>query len=436
MKPLEVRDPGRVSDLIDALESGQLTSEALVRRCLDRIAEVDGRVKAWIHVLSDEALGTARILDAERRDGKVRSRLHGLPVAVKDVLDVRGLATRANSESRTHLPAATADATVVAHLRAAGCIILGKVHTTEYAYFQSLPPTRNPWDLTRTPGGSSAGSAAAIASGCVPIALGTQTAGSINRPAAYCGIGGFKPSSLSIVGAGIVPFAPSFDTVGGLGATVRDAVALVTAFAPDHMRMNEAGQSWELATIVVLEDAMLTEGSAPGTAACLAAFVNSLASAGLSIRHAKSPVTFEALLKAHKTITAVEFARTYATLPRDKVCCRIAEDLDSGLLIPEQIYLDALHELTLLRSQFWASFGPNDIILSPAAPDIAPVASTSGDPSFIIPVTALSGPIATVRAGLDAGTGMPIGVLLFASPGSDARLAGFLESDVGTKMDL
>ena len=182
-----IQDPGRVRDLAAAMARGDLTAEALVQRCLDRIAAVDGQVKAWIHVLPEEALAAAQALDAERKAGTVRGPLHGIPVAVKDVIDVRGLPTRANSPSRADITPATADATVVSHLRAAGVIILGKVHTTEYAYFQSLPPTRNPWDLARTPGGSSAGSGAAIAAGTVPLALGTQTAGSVNRPAAYTG---------------------------------------------------------------------------------------------------------------------------------------------------------------------------------------------------------------------------------------------------------
>ena len=208
-----IENPGRIRDLSAAMAKGEITAEALVRRYLDRIAAVDGQVKAWIHVLADAALAEARALDAERKAGRLRSPLHGIPVGIKDVIDVRGLPTRANSPSRADIAPASADATVVAHLRAAGAIVLGKLHTTEYAFFQSLPPTRNPWDLARTPGGSSAGSGAAIAAGVVPLALGTQTAGSVNRPAAYTGVCAFKPSTLAIGGVGVVPLAPSFDTI-------------------------------------------------------------------------------------------------------------------------------------------------------------------------------------------------------------------------------
>jgi aspartyl-tRNA(Asn)/glutamyl-tRNA(Gln) amidotransferase subunit A len=139
-----IQDPGRVRDLAAAMTAGSLTAEALVRRCLDRIASVDGQVQAWVQVLAEEALATAGALDAERAAGMVRGPLHGIPVAVKDVIDVRFLPTRANSPSRDGIAPATADATVVAHLRAAGAVILGKVHTTEYAYYESRPPTRNP----------------------------------------------------------------------------------------------------------------------------------------------------------------------------------------------------------------------------------------------------------------------------------------------------
>jgi len=134
-----IQDPGRIRDLSAAMAKGEITAETLVRRYLDRIAAVDGQVKAWIHVLADAALTEARALDAERKSGKLRGPLHGIPVGIKDVIDVRGLPTRANSPSRADIAPASADATVVAHLRAAGAIILGKLHTTEYAFFQSLP---------------------------------------------------------------------------------------------------------------------------------------------------------------------------------------------------------------------------------------------------------------------------------------------------------
>ena len=424
-----VQDPGRIRDLSDAIASGALTSEALVQRCLDRIAAVDGAVQAWITVLADTALAEARALDAEPNK---RGPLHGIPIAVKDVIDVRGLPTRAFSASRAHLPAATADATAVAHLRAAGAVILGKVHTTEYAYFSPAPPTRNPWDLTRTPGGSSAGSGAAVASGTVPLALGTQTAGSVNRPAAYTGTGAFKPSTLSIGGAGIVPLSPSFDTLGAFGQTAQDAAYLAAGYAADHLRMRVPQAN--APRIIVIEDAMLARLTAPGTAARLASLAESFRSAGLAVTTAASPVSLEAVLNTHRQVLLAEAGRTYANLPRELISPRLAGDIEIGLAIPDPAYHAALRELARMRQVFWSDFGPDTLLLLPAAPDVAPADGTTGDPSFVIPMTALGGPIATLRAGLDQS--MPVGALLCAPAGFDARLAGFLFSDLATQLDL
>lgn len=429
-----IQDPGRVRDLAAAMAAGTLTAEALVQRCLDRIHAVDGQVQAWIHVQAEAALTAARALDAERHAGTVRGMLHGIPVGVKDVIDVAGLPTRANSPSRADAPPATADATVVAHLRAAGAIILGKVHTTEYAYFQSLPPTRNPWDLARTPGGSSAGSGAAIASGTVPLALGTQTAGSVNRPAAYTGTCAFKPSTLAVGGVGVVPLAPSFDTVGAFGASAQDAALLAQGYCADHTGMAAAPATTP--RIVLLEDPLIAAKVAGSTAAAVQALADRLANAGLALRRAASPASLEAMLDQHRPVMVAELGRTHARLPKDRIAPRIAEDIAAGLATPDADYHAGLRRLAALRRAFWADFGPEDMILIPAAPDVAPEAGTTGDPSFVIPTTVLGGPVATLRAGLCPTTGMPIGALLFAAPGADARLAGFLLSDTATALDL
>ncbi|WP_165838677.1 amidase [Roseicella frigidaeris] len=428
-----IQDPGRVRDLAAAMAAGTLTAEALVRRCLDRIAAVDGAVRAWVQVLPEASLATARALDAERAGGTMRGPLHGIPVGVKDVIDVAGLPTRANSAARDGIAPATADATVVAHLRAAGAIILGKLHTTEYAYYESRPPTRNPWDLARTPGGSSAGSGAAIAAGTVPLALGTQTAGSVNRPAAYTGTGAFKPSTLAIGSAGVVPLAPSFDTVGAFGASAQDAACLAGAYAADHLRIGPLGPPPRL---VVLEDPLVVRRTAPGTAAGIAALAERLAVAGLAIRCASTPVGFEEILATHRTVLLAELGRTHARLPRERLAPRLAADIEAGLAIPEAAYLGALHRLAIIRRRFWASFGPEELLLLPAAPDVAPADGTTGDPAFVIPTTALGGPVATLRAGFDTATGLPVGALLFGAPGADSRLAGFLFSDPATHLDL
>jgi aspartyl-tRNA(Asn)/glutamyl-tRNA(Gln) amidotransferase subunit A len=429
-----IQDPGRIRDLSAAMAKGDITAEGLVRRYLDRIAAVDGQVKAWIHVLTDAALAEARALDAERKAGKLRGTLHGIPVGIKDVIDVRGLPTRANSPSRADIAPASADATVVAHLRAAGAIVLGKLHTTEYAFFQSLPPTRNPWDLARTPGGSSAGSGAAIAAGMVPLALGTQTAGSVNRPAAYTSVCAFKPSTLAIGGVGVVPLAPSFDTVGAFGASAQDAAYLAAGYAADHLRL--ASRPATTPRIVLLQDPLIEKLQKPSTAARVAALAEQLGAAGLSLHRASAGAGFEEMVARHRRVMLAELGRTHAGLPRDRIAPAIADGIAEGLAIPDEEYHAALRDLAGFRARFWAGFAPDDFILTPAAPDVAPEAGSTGDPSFVIPTTVLGGPVVTLRAGLAADSGMPVGALLFGRPGADAAMASFLFSATASALDL
>lgn len=423
-----VSDPGRVRDLTEAIAAGSLTSETLVKRYLGRIRDVDDSVQAWTDVLVDEAIAAAKALDVERGAIGMRGPLHGIPIAVKDIMDVAGLPTRANSASRADAPPATADATVVAHLRARGAIILGKVHTTEFAYFESIPPTRNPHDLARTPGGSSAGSSAAVAAGMVPLALGTQTAGSVNRPAAYTGIGAFKPSTRSIGGAGVVSLAPTYDTVGAFGSTAEDAALLAAAFAPEQLRLGDA-ELPEVRRIVLLEDALIKEKAAVSTMAAVKALADRLGQAGFTVEPAATPVPLDELIADHRTVLWFEMARIHGAAPRHLLSQRFAEDVEKGLALCTDEYHAALNRLAAGRSRFWEQFGARVFILMPAAPDIAPADGTTGDPSFVIPTTVLGGPVATVRAGQDVPTGMPIGAMLFAAPGTDGMLASMLLSD-------
>src|SRR5215475_8281447 len=224
-------DAGRIAELQRSIRSGALSSAALVERCLARIDAVDPAVQAWRHIARDSARAEADLLDRDAKSGSFRGPLHGIPVGIKDNIDVAGITTLANSKLRADSPPATADADIVAALRLAGAVILGKTHTTEFAYLDPSP-ARNPHNIAHTPGGSSSGSAAAVGAGAVPLALGTQTVGSVNRPAAYCGIGAFKPSTQSTCTNGMTALAPAFDTVGFYGTRAADAVALYDAVAP------------------------------------------------------------------------------------------------------------------------------------------------------------------------------------------------------------
>src|SRR5215210_4648609 len=261
-----VGNPGQLKDLAGRIAAKTLSPVDLVEGYLNRISEVDGRVMAWTQVDDERALAEARECEREAQAGAVRGPLHGIPVGVKDVIDAQGLPTRCNSRSRASAPDARADAEIVAAVKAAGAIVLGKVQTTEFAFFDP-PPTRNPHNLEHTPGGSSSGSGAAVASGTVPLALGTQTFASLNRPAAYCGISAFKPSTRSLSTFGVTPLAPYADTVGFFGWTVEDATAFYEAVLPFYMRA-EPAITPEALRVALIEDPLIGDASSEALQAC------------------------------------------------------------------------------------------------------------------------------------------------------------------------
>lgn len=425
-----VGDPGRVQDLARALRAGEVTPRALVERALERIAEVDGSVHAWISVQAEAARAAADELGAEARSGRWRGALHGLPFAVKDVIDLAGAPTRAGSAARAGAPPARCDATVILRLRAQGAIPLGKVHTTEFAYFDGIPPTRNPHDLRHTPGGSSAGSAAAVASGTVPFALGTQTAGSVNRPASFCGIGAFKPTGLSVVGSGLTPLSPSFDTLGAFAATAADAALVMAAMMPEGLApgIAQAAAAPGADTFVLVEDPHIDAGASPGMIEAVDRLGRRLEAGGMHLRRAIAPVSFANLIEAHRTILLFELGRTHAGLlaQEDAISPRLAADIRAGLELSPSRHAEATRALLTARHRFWADWGPGALVLAPAAPGAAPMGQATGDPSFVIPFTALSGPVASVPVGRCPQSGLPLGALLAAAPGEDTRLAATL----------
>src|SRR3989475_2551724 len=227
MAPLELAALG-VAEARERIGRGTLSPVALVEACLERIGALDATVQAWVHVDAKGALAAARLAE----HAAVRGPLHGIPVAVKDIFDVAGLPTTAGAPPFAHRRP-DEDAASDALLRAAGAIVLGKTHTTQFAY-RDPAPTRNPWNLAPTPGGSSSGSAAAVAARMVPLALGSQTVGSTLRPAAYCGIVGYKGVHGAIATDGVVPLAWSLDHVGVFARSVADLGLALEASGIQH----------------------------------------------------------------------------------------------------------------------------------------------------------------------------------------------------------
>src|SRR6516162_5434325 len=216
-----------------AIRERSLSAVDLLETCLQRIEQTEPRLRAWVLVDRERARGEAEARDREARRGEWRGPLHGIPLGIKDIIDVFDWPTAAGSRLWAG-SVARQDATVVRRLRAAGAVLVGKTVTTQYASFDP-PPTRNPWNFSRTPGGSSSGSAAAVATGMCLGALGSQTGGSITRPASYCGVAGCKPTFGRISCNGVVPLAPSMDHPGPIAPCVEDLAIMLRAMLDyDH----------------------------------------------------------------------------------------------------------------------------------------------------------------------------------------------------------
>jgi aspartyl-tRNA(Asn)/glutamyl-tRNA(Gln) amidotransferase subunit A len=420
-----VADPGAIENIAAAIKSGRADPVALIEASLTRIAAVEKEVQGWCLIDRERALTDAQVLRQEAQSGRIRSPLHGLPVAIKDVLDVAGLPTRAGSKTRAQVAPSTIDAHVVTRLKAAGAIVLGKAHTTEFAYFDGPPPTRNPHNVAHTPGGSSAGPAAVVAAGMVALSLGTQTAGSVSRPAAYCGIAAFKPSTLAWSSFGLVPFAPSFDTIGVFAYRVGDAVAAARVLMPPYLRRPAAAAPSSLA-IGIVEDP-IAEAASPAVADGVRRAADTLARSGLKVERITSPVAFTEIAGWHKTIIEYEAARAHPHLEHNSdVSAGLREAVARGRVVGDRAYLDAYAALHAARQRFWPATAEADALLFPAAPDVAPAGMKTGDPRFIVPFTALGGPIVSVPVGTGTG-GLPLGLMLIGAPGTDAATASVAE---------
>src|SRR5215813_5672654 len=317
----------------------ELSSESLVNDCLERIAARERDVQAWAFLDPDLARSQARALDR----ASPRSPLHGIPVGIKDVIDTADMPTECGSPIyRGHHP--RADAACVAQLRAAGCVILGKTVTTEFA--NNHPSrTRNPRNIAHTPGGSSSGSAAAVADGMVPLALGTQTGGSTIRPAAYCGTLGYKPSFGSINRAGLKFVADSLDTIGIFARTAEDA-ALAGHVLTGRALPGPAGVPARPPRIGLCRTQRWQEADAP-TRATVEAAAAAAAKAGAQVADFEMPPGSERLFDEHTIIMQYEEARALAweyTHHRDQISKTLLPRVEEGRLCPRPAY-DAAHEL-------------------------------------------------------------------------------------------
>jgi aspartyl-tRNA(Asn)/glutamyl-tRNA(Gln) amidotransferase subunit A len=419
-------DPGRVRELARDIAAQRLSPVALVERYLARIADVDRYVECWRQLDGERALAAAQEREREAATGISRGPLHGVPIAIKDIIDVEGLPTRANSRSRASAAAADADAEIVLSLKSAGAIVLGKVHTTEFAYFDPSP-ARNPHDIKHTPGGSSSGSAAAVAAGMVPAAVGTQTVASVNRPAAYCGIAAFKPSTRSLSTYGITPLAPSYDTPGFYGWSVADAIYVYQAIAPAFLSARRRRAPAKLA-VCIPDDAHICD-AIPEIKDAVLRLADQFANAGHAVERLPSPISFQRLSSIQRSTMAYEAGRALRHLLQQPVGAigeKLVQLIHQGLAMAPGRYWEERREIDQMRNTLFAELKA-DVFLWPATPAAAPAGlSWTGDPKYISPWTALAGPIVSLPAGFTA-DGLPLGTILSSRPGSDAQMCGWAE---------
>lgn len=389
-----------------------------VEAWLGRIAAREAEVAAWQHFDRDLVVAAARRADNEPSSGP----LHGIPLAVKDVIDTFDLPTGYGSPIYAdHRP--VADAACVALARAAGAIVLGKTVSTEFAYF-TPGKTTNPHNAAHTPGGSSSGSAAAVGAGMAPLAFGTQTAGSILRPASYCGVVGYKPSFGLVPRSGVKALADSLDTVGIMARSVEDAAFFIGALTGRRALRDVADTAPLPPRFGFCRTAMWDEAE-PATAAALDRARGALLAAGARVDDVAVPQEHRGLAAAQNTIMSYEMTGALADeriRHSAQISPQLAQLFDHGMTIGAEIYDAALAEAQTARLRLAEFFGSCAAIVVPAAPGEAPVGHAyTGNPVFNRMWTLLGTPAVTIPAGTGP-NGLPVGVQLVGRIGDDARL--------------
>ena len=419
-------------DLAAAIRDGQHSAEEAVEACLARIKEVDDTIEAWAFLDPDHARAQAKHADAVRRAGRPIGPLHGLPVAVKDIIDTAGMPT----ENGTVLDAGrrpSKDAAVVARLRAAGAVLLGKTVTTELAYY-APSKTKNPNDPSRTPGGSSSGSAAAVASGMVPLALGTQTNGSVIRPASFCGTVGYKPTFGLIPRTGVLAQSFHLDTIGTFGGSVADAALLADALigwdegdsatAPiAHQGLLEAaGSTPPLAPLFAFAKTSVWDQAEDSTKEAFAELADYL---GKAVDQVDLPDVFAEGHALQRRLMTAGFAHNlqhYERDGREKLSKHMQDAIDEGREVRAHDYLAAIDWIGVLNAGLDRIFERYDAILTPSAPGAAPRGlDSTGNPAFCTLWTLCGMPAISLPL-LNDENGLPIGVQLVGPRGGDARL--------------
>jgi len=420
-----------ITSAAEEIRNGRLSAVALLQECLKRIDRHEPRVRAWVLVDRERALDEARRCDQEIQGGQYRGPLHGIPLGIKDIFDVFDWPTAAGSKLWQN-SMARQDATVVQRLRQAGAVLVGKTVTTQYASFDP-PPTRNPWKPERTPGGSSSGSAAAVACGMCLGALGSQTGGSLTRPASYCGVATCKPTFGRVSTHGVLSLAASMDHVGPMARTVRDLALLLQVIAgldlydphccsepaPNFLR----GAKSRPLRLGRLRD-LFEQRAEPVVRGMMDRACEGLTKAGVVIQETPLPAAFAEVVARHRIVMAVE-AAAYHELrlrrhPEDYGPC-ISALLEEGIACLAPEYARTKEHQRQLAVLTDACVKGVDALLCPATTCPAPDAATTGDPAFNSPWSYVGFPTISFPVELSP-DGLPLAVQLVGGRWGESHL--------------
>ena len=416
-----------------AIRGGSLSPVEYVNTLFARIDSAEAEVRAWVTVDREAVLAEARNCEAEARNERFRGPLHGIPIGIKDLFYTKGLRTTMGSQLfRDFVP--EQDAHAVARLKDAGAIVLGKTVTTMFANLDP-GPTRNPVNLAHTPGGSSSGSAAAVSARMCPAALGSQTVGSVGRPAAFCGVASLVPTQQRISLRNVWPLAWSLDHVGMMARSVADLEIILDVISESPVEKVQGRRTYRVG---VIRD-FFYEHATDEARALNDKLVHKLAGSGFQIEEARLPAIFEVANPTVRTIIRAETASVHERLfpsNRDSYAPKIRSMVETGMLVPAEDYVRARRVRRRYQREMMRLFEKFDALMTPAAPGTAPQGiTTTGDPVMNGPWTLADFPTMTLPHATGA-NGLPIGVQLSAAPLQEGLLLALgkaVESVVGWK---
>jgi aspartyl-tRNA(Asn)/glutamyl-tRNA(Gln) amidotransferase subunit A len=432
-----------VAQVAAAIGARELSSVELLQALLDRSDALEPRLGLWATLDAEYAMRQARERDRALASGDAPGVLHGVPVGIKDIYDTTGLLTTYGSPIfADNVP--ERDAASIANLKAAGAVIMGKTVTTEFACGDP-PATLNPWHAERTPGGSSTGSAVGVAAGVFPMAMGSQTAGSVLRPAAYNGVVGLKPSMGRVSRRGVIPVSWSVDTLGTFSRTVGDAALMLSALSghdpDDPFSADLAPTPPTLGKGKPLKIGLLRtfflERCESDVLAHIEGVAGKLTDAGAQVGNVSVDYDMDVLQAAHRTVMNVNAAavheRLFAERPGD-YAADVRRTVEIGILTPSVTYVQAERIRRAFRNKLVEAMSPFDVVLTSTTKEFgAPDKETTGDPRWQAPITTSGLPSVSLPSGITP-DGLPLGVQIIGAPMDDHRLlsiAAWVESVLG-----